>query len=195
MPMRSQLESALRGSADCPADAPPLPLIHARFGQVRHIWLRRHNKVAQGISYFLAERTQRWHSFEHAARPAPEFDFAAIDELVDRCIEFDHAWKAISAATVSGRSCWSMKKLAGTYEATIRGVLAFLGVPTDAPLAPSRFQRMADERSLAWEREYRARKGTKVSSYAPSAAATSARDTTRPRRQQRCRDRMPWPTQ
>jgi LPS sulfotransferase NodH len=137
-------------------------LLHARFSAVRYIWLRRRNKVAQGISHFRAARSDLWEiprgrlCDTSGAGDSIEFDFRMIDHCIRRAIEFDWEWK--HHFTRHGLTPMQLvyEDLIASYDSTIRKVLEFLDVPhSDLPEAEPHLERMANAESLEWAKKYR----------------------------------------
>ena len=88
-PQRNRLAQGLGlGRADCARFA-------AQFPAADWLWLRRRDVFAQAISYWRARRTGRWHvqCGDHAAQPAPDYDFPAIDACVRELVLHDRLWQ------------------------------------------------------------------------------------------------------
>jgi LPS sulfotransferase NodH len=95
---------ALRGSPASPSPARQggslNDLLLQRFSTVRYVWLRRRNKIAQGISHFKASRTSVW-ELPAALQPHPMGQPTSVDfdlRLIDKCVEwahiYDNEWEA-----------------------------------------------------------------------------------------------------
>jgi trehalose 2-sulfotransferase len=137
-------------------------LLRAKFSPVRYIWLRRRNKVAQGISHFRATRSAFWHiaagrpGKRRAVDAAVGFDFGAIDRTIAWAHEYDRQWKNYFMHDRLAPLQLVYEDVAASYDTSIRKVLDFIGVPhADLPPAEPPLERMADGKSLAWERRYR----------------------------------------
>jgi LPS sulfotransferase NodH/outer membrane protein assembly factor BamB/orotate phosphoribosyltransferase len=159
---RSKTSAAFKQTIARSPGTPPAGLMRARFGEMRHLWLRRRDKVAQAISCCREGQTGLQRSADAAARPERpthvDFDFNAIDRLVEECAQFDRDWETHFRQH-------GLKPLVVTYEdfvandvATLREVLAFLGLPPQPPVARARLERRPDAESLAWAAQYRAMK-------------------------------------
>lgn len=162
---RAKLATASGHARGNVADASLADLIRENFGEVRYLWLRRRNKVAQGVSYYRASATGEWRRYREAAaaavpEPKPaEFDYAEIDRLVRLCAGFDQQWENFFRRNRLRPLVLVYEELVKAYEPTLRGVLRFLGLPDVAgPLVAPRLERQADARSLQWERQYRVRR-------------------------------------
>jgi trehalose 2-sulfotransferase len=143
-------------------------LLSARFGSVRYIWLRRRNKVAQGISHFRATRSAFWQissdsPLGHRRDAAVDFNFRAIDGTIAWAREYDRRWKQYFAYHGLTTLQLFYEDFIDAYDATIRHVLDFLGiVHADLPKAKPSLRRMADGTSSEWEQRYREMLATKL---------------------------------
>lgn len=137
-------------------------LLLAKFSSVRYIWLRRRDKVAQGISHFRATRSDFWQiskgriGEKRAGDDAVEFNFRAIDRTIAWAHEYDRQWKNYFAHHGLTPLQLSYEDLIASYDACIRAVLDFLDIPhADLPEVEPPLERMADLKSFAWARTYR----------------------------------------
>jgi LPS sulfotransferase NodH len=137
-------------------------LMRARFPQVHYIWLRRRNKVAQGISHYLVTRTNSWERFKDkraedgtVTHPNIEFNFTAIDYCIYLAREYDLHWELYCARQGLRPMAIYYEDLVTAYDPTLQQILEALDQRHDdlPPLEP-RLERMAGARSLAWERRY-----------------------------------------
>jgi trehalose 2-sulfotransferase len=161
------MHRALRGSPASPTTARQggslNDLLLQRFSTVRYIWLRRRNKVAQGISHFKASRTGMW-ALPAGKPPDPKGEPESVDfdlALIDRCVEWAHIYDNEWAAYFQRRHITPMQliyeDLTSAYDQNLRAVLSFLDIPhVDLPDAEPPLERLADEISLKWEQQYRA---------------------------------------
>ncbi len=154
-------------------------LIRESFGNVHYFWLRRRNKVAQGISYYLASRTGRWRAYKEEPtatilpEAAPEFDAAEIRRLVGACVDFDRQWERYFRASGFRPVVLVYEDFISSYEMTVRGVLRCLGLSDHAvPIVEPALVRQSDERSLEWEKRYRSL--VERQSECPLSSATNA---------------------
>jgi LPS sulfotransferase NodH len=138
-------------------------LLLQRFSTVRYLWLRRHNKVAQGISHFRAFRTDTWE--RRAGQPpdptdepgSVDFNLPSIDNCVKWAGIFDDEWGAFFQRRGITPMQLFYEDLTSAYDQSLRAVLDFLDIPHgDLPEAIPPLERQADETSLMWERKYRA---------------------------------------
>lgn len=180
--LQQKLAAAHNGVAAGNPHASLEALIRGRFGEPRYIWLRRRNKIAQGISYYRAAKTGLWRSYQgNAGQPNAldqtlTFDFAAIDQHVRVVEEFDRCWELYFRQYRLKALIVVYERFVEGYEPTLRAVIDYLGLPQrDVPVAAPRLVRQADARSLEWEQRYaelcRARSAIAVPRPAPAAPA------------------------
>ncbi|HZN15998.1 MAG TPA: Stf0 family sulfotransferase [Acidimicrobiales bacterium] len=161
------MHRALRVSLACGSAVRPggslNDLLLRRFSIVRYIWLRRRNKVAQGISHFKASRTDTWERPAGqprdvlSGRQSVDFDLRSIDHCVKWAHIYDDEWAAYFQRRDLSPMQLFYEDLSSAYDKSIRAVLGFLDIPyVDLPDAVPPLERLADETSLEWERCYRA---------------------------------------
>jgi LPS sulfotransferase NodH len=137
-------------------------LLREKFGAVRYIWLRRSNKVAQGISHFRAARSYVWELPRTPSRlngirgDTVRFDFRAIDHCVSLAREYDRQWCVYFESNGLAPLQLVYEDFVAAYDETLRSVLEFLDVyHCDLPVTEPQLERMADAKSLDWEKDYR----------------------------------------
>jgi trehalose 2-sulfotransferase len=138
-------------------------LLLAKFSPVRYIWLRRQNKVAQGISHFRATRSDFWQipkgrlgDEKRAIYDAVEFDFRAIDRTIAWAYEYDRQWANYFRHHGLTPLQLAYEDLVASYDAIIRKVLDFLDIPHfDVAEVEPPLERMADQKSFEWGEQYR----------------------------------------
>jgi len=132
------------------------------FNELRFIFLRRENKVAQAISYYRALKTEVWQApgggcgVEAPPDVNVAFDFMTIQDIVDAAEFEEDAWRRLLADADNTVLELTYEELAADYIGTMSRVLAFLGftvAPADIP--PPLLQRQHDARSQEWEHLYR----------------------------------------
>lgn len=176
------MHRALRASFAPPVTGPKNPslddLLRARFLEVRYIWLRRHNKIAQGISHFRAFRSGVWES-RRGQRPGLDVadDSVVFDlDLIRHCIrlaeKYDNDWADYFRRREIAPMQLFYEDLVNAYDQHLRSVLAYLDIPyADLPTAIPQLERLADATSLEWERRYRAL-GAQDDALPPACEAT-----------------------
>jgi trehalose 2-sulfotransferase len=146
------------------AESSPPEILAAAFPNLRYLWLTRHDKVRQGISWHRAVKTQHWRSTDAGVGGAPEatFDFEAIDSLVEVAAAADRAWRGYFDRHGIEPLVIIYEELEQDPEQTCRQVLDFLQVsaPPPSSLAKWRHQRQADGLTDDWVRRYHGLKGS-----------------------------------
>jgi len=136
-------------------------LISDCFGDHRYIWLLRRNKIAEGISYYRAAKTDIWYKHSGGAARSDfvdkrlAFDYVEIDRHIRFIEEFNLAWEAYFRQGRLKVMVLYYEDFVMQYETTIRAVLEYLGIEhKDLSIVSPRLERQADARSLEWERQY-----------------------------------------
>ena len=133
------------------------------FPDLRFVWLRRENKVAQGISHYLARKSGAWHRWvrevptrQSSAAEVP-YDLEAIRECVTTAEAEEAGWTHFLAGCAERTLTLTYEELAADYPRTVTRVLAFMGLSLPEREIPiPAFHRQANARSLEWEQRYRA---------------------------------------
>ncbi len=133
------------------------------FSDLRFIWLRRENKVAQGISHYLARKSGTWHRWvreiptrQSSAAEVP-YDFEAIKECVTTAEAEDAGWTHFLTGCAEQTLTLTYEELAADYSRTVARVLSFMGLSLpEGEIPMPAFHRQATARSLEWEQRYRA---------------------------------------
>jgi LPS sulfotransferase NodH len=137
----------LRSSVHPPAGADPgLEFMRTTFPNAQFVWLRRTDKVRQGVSWWRADVTDQWclRPGQEAERPAPD-----VEEIV-RYVRFAEAcedgWRQWFAATGIQPREVVYEDLARDRLAVANGVLEFLALPrlNADSLPPVRYRQQAD---------------------------------------------------
>jgi LPS sulfotransferase NodH len=166
---RSRLVASLAHVRPDLRNAPFDRLLREKLGATRYVWLRRRNKVAQGISYYRALETAVWRSAkgrgdqESALARTLDFDFAKIDRAIALVHDWDWGWDDYFHRHRVAPLMLVYEDMVANFELTVRGVLKFLGLPyEDAVIAAPDLERQADDRSRDWEQRYREAKARQV---------------------------------
>jgi LPS sulfotransferase NodH len=145
----------------CPNDAELARSIAHVFGGCGYIFLRRHDRLRQAISYHRALASQRWTKSsegDDVPHPAEVFDADAIDRLM-RAVELDDArWREYLDQTRAVYLTVYYEDLVSRPAESLANILAFLGVPFEParPFRPGRLRRQADSVTERWIERFRA---------------------------------------
>jgi trehalose 2-sulfotransferase len=141
-------------------DADPADVLAATFPNLRYVWLTRHDKVRQGISYYRALETKVWRSTDVPKAPPiePPFSFEAIQSLVRLSEWEDQAWQDFLPQCGIDPLVVAYEDLARAPEEVARQILRYLGISRSARRTPHAWhhQRQADRLSDAWVERYHA---------------------------------------
>jgi LPS sulfotransferase NodH len=137
-------------------------LLQAKFASIQYVWLRRRNKVAQGISHYLAICTDLWqisrNEWNQRApdnRQSVDFDLSMIEDCVGWASGYDAEWQGFFDRHKLRPLILYYEEFAQIYDRTIRDVLDFLCVPHgDVVSQEPPLVRVANPRSLEWEERY-----------------------------------------
>jgi LPS sulfotransferase NodH len=154
------VETFRAGDAD-PA-TPAIEVLRGFFPDLRLVWLRRNNIVAQAISHYVAIATQIWNSRlgqgvkpGESDRGAP-YDFEKIDWQVRSAVVATEGWRN----TLKGAEAITMplayEELAADLAGAVRRLCAHVGIDLgDAPVPMPGLEKQAGHWSLDLERRYR----------------------------------------
>jgi trehalose 2-sulfotransferase len=137
----------LRSSLRWPTGTDPgLEFMRTAFGNPQFIWLRRGDKVRQGISWWRAAVTDQWamRPDQQARQPAPDVEgMLKLVEFAQRC---EDGWRQWFASTGIQPCQVLYEDLAQDRLAVANEVLEFLRLPRlDArDLPPVRYRKQAD---------------------------------------------------
>jgi len=140
---------------------PPLVVLRGFFPELRLVWLRRHNLVAQAISHYVAISTNIWDSRPAGARPGESdrgaaYDFDKIDHQVTSALAATQGWRETLAGAEAITLPLSYEELAVDLAGAVRRVFAHVGLDFgEAPIPSTVLQKQAGAWSLEMERRYR----------------------------------------
>jgi LPS sulfotransferase NodH len=150
--------------------------LRSRFETVDYFWLRRRDKVAQGISWFRALRSGVW-SVRTNGKAAgtdteiPKFDFAEIHRRIQLLEDYDKIWHELFARkTLRAIVLWyeDFVKDRQSYDETVRELCKYAGfTPDHLPICAPAYQRQGDPLSVQWRQEYHKMKAELDSAMAP----------------------------
>jgi LPS sulfotransferase NodH len=119
------------------------------FPELRFVWLRRENKVAQAISHYFSINTGRW---QHEAtdldphrseREEVTYDHAEIKRLVEGAEYEEKEWASFLRDERDATLALTYEEFAGDYKRTVAHVSTFVGAPlTSERVPPPVFRRL-----------------------------------------------------
>lgn len=138
--------------------------LSAVFPRLKIIFMRRRDKVAQAVSLWKAIQTQRWRTdsesdleeIDVGAAPNSEYDYAAIEYLLNELHRWDARWEDWFHATGREPIRIFYDEFTASRAATIGRVLDALGIDPPAPEGKGPMQRQADDLSKDWVVRFRA---------------------------------------
>ena len=128
------------------------------FPQLRIVFVRRRDKVAQAVSLWKAIQTQQWRDelANNQNPPAAEYDYRALKHLVDELHRWDARWEDWFHATGREPIRVIYEEFTDTRAATVGRVLDALGVdPREPDGDKGPMRRQADELSRDWVSRFR----------------------------------------
>lgn len=148
-----------------PDDAGPeaeadLALLNRAFGEIRFVYLRREDVVAQAASWLRAEQTGTWYIGDPtpgAGTEEPHFDAASIQEYEECIAQHNAAWEQWFSTCAIEPFVALYEELCADMVGVTRGVLDFLqlDLPAGRDIV-ARHQRQRDGLSAQWIDRYRA---------------------------------------
>lgn len=138
-------------------------LLAALLGDVRYVWVRRRDGVAQAVSLWRAMQTQAWRSDADeppapGSEPEPRYDFPALHHLVGRLQREDAAWGRWFAEHAIEPLELFYEELVDDPRAAADAVMLRIGLtlqPATGDGSPP-LTRQADDTSTSWAQRYRA---------------------------------------
>lgn len=130
------------------------------FPNLHYLWLTRRNKVRQAVSHWMAIQSGRWHSPNHASNPQPEYNFDAIDHLVQELVIREAVWGDYFATHHITPHVVVYEDFIQDKQQTIHNILDYLDIDRSESFtinAPT-YQRLANDLSETWVQRYRAEK-------------------------------------
>ena len=130
------------------------------FPDLHFIWLTRRNKVRQAVSHWMAIQSGRWHSPDSIQNDSPQYQFNAIDHLVQELVIREAVWGDYFSQNNITPHIVVYEDFIRDMEYTVRGILNFLNIdiPAGFKVQPPHFQRTANTLSEAWVQRYREEK-------------------------------------
>jgi LPS sulfotransferase NodH len=145
-------------SSESTQDLSDRELLDRVFSDLRFVWLRREDAVAQAVSWYRAIETDAWWSDgrENVDVEVPSFDHVRIDELVRAVHEGNAYWERWFERNGFEPFCLTYEELDSDHVAWTRKVLDFLEVeiPASVRIHPQSV-RQADAVNTDWCTRYR----------------------------------------
>ena len=129
-------------------DGPAVETLEARFGPLGWIHVTRADKIAQAVSLWRAVQTRAWSATDNP-QTEPVYDARGIAHLRDLLIEEDAAWRRWFEEKGVRPLVVGYERFAADHTATLRGVLAHLGLEVERIPDPP-MDRQGDARSDRW---------------------------------------------
>lgn len=143
------------------AETRPPEVLAAAFPNVHYVWLTRRDKVRQGISYYRAMETKIWRSGDalDGARADPQFNYEAIDRMVQLSTWEDDAWRDFFRRYAIEPHVVTYEDLAATPTDVAQRVQRYLGISPTLEVRDRiwQHQQQADALSEEWVERYHAR--------------------------------------
>ena len=132
--------------------------LDAVFPQLKIVFVRRRDKIAQAVSLWKAIQTQQWRGGvdDSGDRPDLEYNFRAIGHLADELHRWDARWEDWFHATGRQPIRVIYEEFSGSRAATVGRVLDELGIdPPEPEHEQGPMTRQADHISSDWVRRFR----------------------------------------
>jgi trehalose 2-sulfotransferase len=137
--------------------------LDAVFPNLKIIFMRRRDKVAQAVSLWKAIQTQQWRTeSESDSEPVDvdqeagvEYDYEAIEYLLNQLHLWDARWEEWFHATGREPIRVFYDEFTVSRAATIGRLLDALGIDPPAPDGQKPMKRQADDRSRDWVSRFR----------------------------------------
>lgn len=129
------------------------------FPNLRIVFVRRRDKVAQAVSLWRAVQTQKWRDAEDSSSRNAEaqYDYRAIKHLTEELHRWDAKWEDWFHATGREPVRVIYEEFLGARAATLGRVLDALGIPPRELASDGKgpMRRQADDVSQDWVERYR----------------------------------------
>ena len=129
------------------------PALFRFLGIETYIEITRSDRIAQAISYVIAQQTGAWISF-HSAQAEPRYDFAAIRQVADALDHHIAQWRAFFAANAITPLIVDYDDLTADPKATVDRIMAHCGVERTGTAPQWQPQRQASDINARWRDRY-----------------------------------------
>ena len=131
-------------------------LMDAIFPNLHYIWARRRDKVRQAVSFWKAQETGRFISYQERSPKVPKFNFKKINYLVHELKKMEQYWENYFKANgISPFIVIYEDDLEYEYKKVVKEVLAYLSIimPDDL-VFKTKFKKQSDRLSETFVRLY-----------------------------------------
>lgn len=156
----ADLSEGLRAESPEPGGSADLADVLASWcGGLRVVWIRRHDKLGQALSYWRAVQTGSWSRYTREDGPLQadaQYDFGAIAELGRTLVEEERTLQGyLAARRLPLHEVWYEDLVVDPLEAT-RGVLDHLGEswPEELTYPSQRLERQSDALTEEWRTRF-----------------------------------------
>ena len=141
------------------AGMPAPQLMKTLFSEPQYIWIVRHDKVRQAVSWAIAGQTgvYAWPKGETPVpKQEPRFDFSFIDKLYGLILEGEAGWVDFFKASEVNPFKVVYEELVDAYEQTTLDILEFLNVeyPEKMMFGERRLQKQSGALNEEWAERY-----------------------------------------
>ncbi|HXT06948.1 MAG TPA: Stf0 family sulfotransferase [Roseiarcus sp.] len=146
---------------DADPQLPALEVLRGYFPDLRLVWLRRNNVVAQAISHYVAIATNIWTSRQGGARQSDSdrgapYDFDKIDWQVSSAIAATEGWRATLKGAEAITLPLAYEELAADLPGAVARVFAHVGIALGPePIRAPGLEKQAGAWSKELEQRYR----------------------------------------
>jgi LPS sulfotransferase NodH len=105
------------------------------FPDARWLWVKRRDKVRQGISFWRARKTGRWHVFDQSEEPELAYDYDEIRECYAELLTHDACWEDFFVQAGINPCIIEYERFCDNVPAQLRKVLQFTGRPVGKDIA------------------------------------------------------------
>lgn len=129
-------------------------LLRHFFPDLRYIWMTRHNKVRQAVSFSRAIQTEVWAQPKRGLIPPrqePRYRFRGIDVLMQRVMIFEAKWQEYFAHNDIMPLIVSYEDFINFRQETVEQILRFIGVEArEDVILYENLRKQADQLSEIW---------------------------------------------
>ena len=147
-------------SIDSMASPPLVEVLDALFPDLCYILLTRRSKVRQAVSHWMAIQSGRWRSVDAYSNRKPEYNFNAIDHLLQEFIFREAVWAEYFADNDIRPHEVTCEDFVQDTLSAVREILAFLNVAMRADFQPpqARYQPFTNKLSEVFVQRFRREK-------------------------------------